>query len=166
LCEEAAHDPHRSDAELKPGYREATADPASVLVCQRRGALVSDTATNLTRPLPCERRAPGDDTVNHDQELTGAARSREQEQLVAKPPADSIVEALLERHRQTYAQELGIDVAKGTPSALFRLLVASILFSARIGAGQAVKAARALTDEAGQPPTSSPTPPGGSGCGS
>lgn len=66
---------------------------------------------------------------------------------MAKPPADSIVEALLERHRQTYAQELGIDVAKGTPSALFRLLVASILFSARIGAGQAVKAARALTDE-------------------
>ena len=66
---------------------------------------------------------------------------------MAKPPADSIVEALLERHGQTYAQELGIDVAKGTPSALFRLLVASILFSARIGAGQAVKAARALTDE-------------------
>lgn len=66
---------------------------------------------------------------------------------MAKPPADSIVENLLERHRQTYAQELGIDVAKGTPSALFRLLVASILFSARIGAGQAVKAARALTDE-------------------
>jgi hypothetical protein len=65
---------------------------------------------------------------------------------VAKPPADSVVEALLERHGQTYAQELGIDVAKGTPSPLFRLLVASILFSARIGAGQAAKAARALTD--------------------
>jgi hypothetical protein len=32
-------------------------------------------------------------------------------------------------------------VAKGTPSPLFRLLVASILFSARIGAGQAAKAA-------------------------
>jgi hypothetical protein len=27
----------------KPGYREATADPASVLVCRRCGALVSDT---------------------------------------------------------------------------------------------------------------------------
>jgi hypothetical protein len=38
-------------------------------------------------------------------------------------------------------------VAKGTPLPLFRLLVASILFSARIGAGQAAKAARALTDE-------------------
>jgi hypothetical protein len=66
---------------------------------------------------------------------------------VTKPPAASIVEALLERHGQTYAEELGIDVAKGTPSVLFRLLVASILFSARIGAGQAAKAARALTDE-------------------
>jgi endonuclease III len=65
---------------------------------------------------------------------------------VAKPPEESVVEALLERHGQTYAEELGIDVAKGTPSVLFRLLVASILFSARIGAGQAVKAARALSE--------------------
>ena len=61
---------------------------------------------------------------------------------MAKPPADRVIAALLERHGQTYAQELGIDVAKGTPSVLFRLLVASILFSARIGAGQAAKAAR------------------------
>ena len=65
---------------------------------------------------------------------------------MARPPADRVVEALLERHGQTYAEELGIDLAKGTPSVLFRLLVASILFSARIGAGQAAKAARALTD--------------------
>jgi endonuclease III len=65
---------------------------------------------------------------------------------VAKPPTDRVIAALLERHGQTYAQELGIDLAKGTPSVMFRLLVASILFSARIGAGQAVKAARALTD--------------------
>ena len=65
---------------------------------------------------------------------------------MAKPPADRVVAALLKRHGQTYAQERGIDVAKGTPSPLFRLLVASILFSARIGAGQAIKAARALTE--------------------
>ena len=31
----------------KPGYREATADPASALVCQRCGALVADTETDL-----------------------------------------------------------------------------------------------------------------------
>jgi hypothetical protein len=65
---------------------------------------------------------------------------------VAKPPTDSVIEALLERHGQTYAEELDIKLAKGTPSVLFRLLVASILFSARIGAGQAVKAAHALTE--------------------
>jgi hypothetical protein len=65
---------------------------------------------------------------------------------MAKPPADAVARALLDRHGRTYAQELGIDVAKGTPSPLFRLLVASILFSARIGAVQAVKAARALSD--------------------
>ena len=84
---------------------------------------------------------------------------------MAKPPADAILDALLERHGRTYAEELGIQVAKGTPSVLFRLLVASILFGARIGAGQAVKAARALTREAGRLPRSSPPPPGRSGWG-
>lgn len=54
---------------------------------------------------------------------------------MAKPPADAVVDAPLERHGQTYAEELGIDVAKGTPLVLFRLLVASVLFSVRIGAG-------------------------------
>jgi hypothetical protein len=34
---------------------------------------------------------------------------------VARPPEDSVVEALLERHGETYAEELGIDVAKGRP---------------------------------------------------
>jgi len=70
---------------------------------------------------------------------------------VATPPAGTVIDALLERHGQTYAEELGIDVAKGAPSVLFRLLVASILFSARIGAGQAVKAARVLTEEGWSP---------------
>jgi hypothetical protein len=31
----------------KPGDREATADPPSVLVCRRCGALISDTETDL-----------------------------------------------------------------------------------------------------------------------
>ena len=64
---------------------------------------------------------------------------------MARPTRDAIVAALLERHGQTYAEELGIDLGRQTPSNLFRLLVASILFSARIGAGQGVKAARALS---------------------
>ena len=66
---------------------------------------------------------------------------------MARPPADSVVEALLERHGQTYAEELRIDIAKGTPSALFKLACAAILFSARIGAKQGVTAARALFDQ-------------------
>jgi endonuclease III len=57
------------------------------------------------------------------------------------------VGALLERHGRTFAQELRIDVGKGTPAPLFRLLVASILLSARIGHRLAVDAARALFDE-------------------
>jgi hypothetical protein len=36
-----------STPQPKPGYREATADPASLLVCQRCGALVADTETDL-----------------------------------------------------------------------------------------------------------------------
>jgi endonuclease III len=64
---------------------------------------------------------------------------------MAKPTRAAIVEALLDRHGRTYAEELGIPVERGTPSALFRLLVASILFSARINASQAASAARALT---------------------
>jgi hypothetical protein len=66
---------------------------------------------------------------------------------VARPSKRQIVEALLERHGRTFAEELRIDVARGTPSPLFRLLVASILLSARIGHRIAVDAARALAAE-------------------
>ena len=57
------------------------------------------------------------------------------------------VEALLERHGRTFADEVRIDIAKGTPSPLFRLLVASILLSARISHRLAVDAARALFEQ-------------------
>jgi hypothetical protein len=63
-----------------------------------------------------------------------------------RPSKRRIVAALLERHGRTFADELEIDVAAGTPSPLFRLLVASILFSARIGHAIALAAARALTE--------------------
>ena len=52
--------------------------------------------------------------------------------------------ALLREHGQTYADELGIDIAKNTPSPLFELLCAATLMSARIGAGIATEAARSL----------------------
>jgi hypothetical protein len=63
---------------------------------------------------------------------------------VAGPPRDAIVEALLERHGQTYAAELGIDLERNTPSALYRWLCAATLLSARIGARAAMQAAQAL----------------------
>ena len=46
-CEEAVMTQPDPTPQPKPGYREAAADPASVLVCQRCGALVSDTETDL-----------------------------------------------------------------------------------------------------------------------
>jgi hypothetical protein len=60
---------------------------------------------------------------------------------------DKIVRAVLERHGQTFADELGIDLAQGTPAPLFRWLCASILMSARIRAGAAIAAARALAGQ-------------------
>jgi hypothetical protein len=56
-----------------------------------------------------------------------------------------IVAALLAKHGRTYCNELGIDIARNTPSVLFRWLCATILFSKRISAGIAGDAARALT---------------------
>ncbi len=54
------------------------------------------------------------------------------------------VRALLDRHGRTFAEELGIDVSKGTPAPLFRLLCAAALMSARIGSGIATEATRNL----------------------
>jgi hypothetical protein len=63
-------------------------------------------------------------------------------------PRSNLIDALMQRHGRTYCEQLGIPIEQGTPSPLFRWLVASILFSARISADTASSAARAL-DEAG-----------------
>jgi endonuclease III len=55
-----------------------------------------------------------------------------------------IVRQLLERYGITYAEELGVHVEQGTPSALFQLLTGALMFSARISAEAAVKAHKAL----------------------
>jgi len=60
--------------------------------------------------------------------------------------SDTIIDRLLDRHGRTYCDELGIDIAKNTPILLFRWLVASILYSARINADNATRTASALTD--------------------
>ena len=66
---------------------------------------------------------------------------------MAKPSEDQIVKALLERHGQTYATELGLDLERNTPSVLYRWLCAATLLSARISADAAVQAAQALAEQ-------------------
>jgi len=60
---------------------------------------------------------------------------------------DRMLRALLDRYGQTFSAELGIDIAKNTPSPLFRLLCASLLYSARIRADAATQALKALFAE-------------------
>lgn len=57
-----------------------------------------------------------------------------------------MVDALLERWGTTYSEAAGFDPADNTPAPLFRLLVLSLLISARIRAAVAVAAARALAE--------------------
>ncbi len=58
----------------------------------------------------------------------------------------AIVERLLQRTEKTFAGEMGLDLSKNTPMPLFLWLVAANLFSARISADQALRAAKALKD--------------------
>ncbi len=62
------------------------------------------------------------------------------------PSKRALVRALFERHGQTFAEELNIPIQKNTPSVLFQLLVASLLYGARISARNATSAIRALFD--------------------
>lgn len=55
--------------------------------------------------------------------------------------------AVLDCHGCTYAQELGIPLARNTPQALFHMFCAALLFSTRISAQLAISAARALQAE-------------------
>jgi endonuclease III len=57
---------------------------------------------------------------------------------------DAVVRALLDLYGETFSEELDIAIADNTPSPLFRLLCASLLFSARISTDIAVAAAHAL----------------------
>lgn len=58
----------------------------------------------------------------------------------------AVVSALLERYGRTYASELGIHVERNTPAPLFQLACAALLYSARISAGNATRAMKALLD--------------------
>lgn len=54
---------------------------------------------------------------------------------------------LLDAHGQSFADEAGINVARGTPVVLWQLLVESLLLSSRISARLAVRATRQVKRE-------------------
>ena len=60
---------------------------------------------------------------------------------------DARVRALLDRHGTTFGDELGLDLRKGTPSALFGLLLFAVLSSARIRSVNAAAGTQALLDQ-------------------
>jgi endonuclease III len=64
--------------------------------------------------------------------------------MAADVPRAAVVQELLDRHGQTYADEIGLDPAK--PAGLFGLLVFALLASTRIRASLAVAGTRALLD--------------------
>lgn len=66
---------------------------------------------------------------------------------MARPGKKALARAALETHGRTYAAEIGFDPSRDKPSEWFRLLCASLLFSARISADIAVSAARALAEQ-------------------
>lgn len=58
---------------------------------------------------------------------------------------EAVVEALIDQYGKTYAEELGIDLRHQSPSALFQLLCAALLYSARISAAIATRAALGIS---------------------
>ncbi len=65
---------------------------------------------------------------------------------MARPGKRALVRTLLDEYGRTMADEVGIRVSRNTPAPLFQLLVTSLLLSARIPAGNALRASRALID--------------------
>ena len=63
---------------------------------------------------------------------------------VPDPSTPALVKALLDRRGRLYSADLGLDLARNTPSVLFRWLVACRLMAARIDAQLALQAADAL----------------------
>lgn len=59
---------------------------------------------------------------------------------------DDIIDALIEESGTLYSEEVGANIARDTPQELFHWLIASIMLSARISAGNAVQGAAALRE--------------------
>ncbi|MDQ6675532.1 MAG: endonuclease [Chloroflexota bacterium] len=58
----------------------------------------------------------------------------------------ALVRAILRRNGRTYAEAAGIKLERNTPAIFFQYLCTSLLLSARISAGNALEAARALIE--------------------
>lgn len=71
---------------------------------------------------------------------------------MARPSKRDIARALLKRHPKSHADEMKIDVARNTPAPLYQWLLVSLLFSARISAVQAQRAASALFERGWRTP--------------
>ncbi|MEJ8574773.1 hypothetical protein [Microbaculum marinum] len=71
---------------------------------------------------------------------------------MARPNRSEMAKRLLDSYGRTYSGELSIDIARNTPSPLFRWLVACLLFSARIRADAAASAAAALSKQGWRTP--------------
>jgi endonuclease III len=65
---------------------------------------------------------------------------------MAKKTREELVRRILKAYGRTFAEELGIRIARNRPPELFQLLCAAMLFSARISADNATRAARALKE--------------------
>lgn len=78
------------------------------------------------------------------QNLVTRCADKYQEWIMSSKKHAKLVETLLDRYGQTYAEEVGIQIEQNKPDALFELLCTAILLSARIPAGNAVRAATAL----------------------
>ena len=59
---------------------------------------------------------------------------------------DDIIDALIDESGVLYSEEIGANIARDTPQELFHWLIASIMLSARISAGNAVQGAAALRE--------------------
>lgn len=57
------------------------------------------------------------------------------------------VKKIMKKYGRTFSEEIGIDLDKGTPSALFQWLISATMFSARISSDITVAAAKALLDK-------------------
>ncbi|ROU04307.1 hypothetical protein [Histidinibacterium lentulum] len=57
-----------------------------------------------------------------------------------------LVDALIETQGRLYSEQIGADIFRETPQELFHWLIGSILLSARISSGNAVKGAAALRE--------------------